>query len=207
MLRELADQVHMAPMNFPLRRLNREERAMYENILKVSSDRTKSLSGLGDIEHVLQKGMPNSKGEGERSGSKHRSINEYAEYYRRCSTDRCRPSSVMKRALNAAHQWANSSDFIIFSSLMDSDVISQAEASDARHKAGTPLSILGLYYLSKLASINIIFFRFFSHFFVSFSFFPSSPFFLFLFYLSTFLSFCFSFYKMAYLLLLRTCAM
>ncbi len=63
---------------------------------------------------------------------------DYAAFYR---SGKGTPTSVMRRTIATIKNWENQG-FVIFSSLLEADVLAQAAASDKRFAAGTPLSIL-----------------------------------------------------------------
>ena len=122
MLRELSAQVEVPPLHFPLYRMNKQEREEQQR-LAASPD--------GDITKALENGI------GAADKTVLPSVNEYAHWYR---TLEAKPSDVMKRAIAAVRSWEKEG-FVIFSSLIEEDILNQAYESDKRHAAGQPLSI------------------------------------------------------------------
>lgn len=100
---------------------------------------------------MLQDGFPpNARASG---SLRPRSVAEYAEFYHsnlhpvdgtpKQSSDVTPylPSSIMQRTIETIQKWQSDEGMVIFSSIIPSDVLEQARASDARHLAGQPLSI------------------------------------------------------------------
>jgi Asp-tRNA(Asn)/Glu-tRNA(Gln) amidotransferase A subunit family amidase len=120
-IRELAAQIDDPPMYYPLYRPGLEEieeSYALENITQslLSSDITHPISAVTGYHSIL----------------------DFAKVYRNQSQ---KPSEVVRRAIKAVREF-KTAGLHIFSSLIESDVIQQAIASDLRHEEGRPLSIL-----------------------------------------------------------------
>jgi Asp-tRNA(Asn)/Glu-tRNA(Gln) amidotransferase A subunit family amidase len=136
MLRVLASQVNLAPMYYPLHRMDRAERDVHEAVAAMpdASIATAYKRGLGENDVVTSA-----------------SVHQYAEKYR---TGEAIPSEIMKRAMATVREWEKDG-FIIFSSLIESDVLKQAEESDRRHADGNPLSIFDGVPIAFKDSVNV----------------------------------------------------
>lgn len=119
MLRELAAQIKIPPLYFPLHRMGKSERESFDALASAADHSIDSAihAGFGDNDesHVAR----------------------YAALYR---SGKSTPSDVMKRALQHVEDWEKKG-FVLFSSIKKEDVLAQAAASDARHAAGAPLSV------------------------------------------------------------------
>ena len=123
-----------------MRRLNQQDRAAHDKIVH---------SDIAGIETLLQKGYPpvspSPSPSQERGRYPKRTITDYATYYNNCIATEgvgCLPSDVMGRTMKQVEAWDLEFDLKVFSSILPHDVMGQAQASDARFKAGTPLSIM-----------------------------------------------------------------
>lgn len=125
-VRELASQIHLPPLYFPMRRVPAEK---LNSISKEESDNQlnsflingPTFDSLPSQDHIHT-----------------RTIEEYAAYYRQ---GKGLPSDVMKRTLEQVKEWKRSG-MIIFSSYHEDIILEQARASDERHRQGKPLSLL-----------------------------------------------------------------
>ena len=122
-IRELASQITLPPLHFPIRRVGREE------LFAVSPEESTS-----QLKAALQGGfgveLDNS------NGQLLRSIPEYAEHYKAGN----KPSTVIKHLLKTIREW-EAEGFVIFATVLDGEVMKQAAASDERHAEGRPLSV------------------------------------------------------------------
>lgn len=123
-IRELAAQITLPPMYFPMRRVGKER--LYA-LNEEESDK--------QLSEVIQQGVDRGQYSGSAVG---RSAEEYAAYYR---SGKGLPSEVMRRTLETIHNWEKQG-YVIFSTLHDDMVMAQAKESDERFRAGKPLSIL-----------------------------------------------------------------
>ena len=140
LLRDLASQIHLSPMYYPMKRLDREQHAA-----------ASSPTSEEDLRRVLQTGFEtpdthtygiNSQGgaadaTAADSGAYLPTVTDYAARYRSGSV---LPSVVVAESLRTARAWEQQG-LRIFASLHDEDIMAQARASDQRHRAGAPLSI------------------------------------------------------------------
>jgi hypothetical protein len=124
-IRDLAAQVKQPPMYYPMRRVSRER------LLATTLEESEH-----ELAAILQSGVD---GNGLSLNAAGRSVDEYARYYR---LGNGLPSEVLGRTLRQLQQWESESNFKIFSDLHEQEVLEQARASDARFRAGTPLSVL-----------------------------------------------------------------
>jgi Asp-tRNA(Asn)/Glu-tRNA(Gln) amidotransferase A subunit family amidase len=126
-VRELGSQVHIPPLYFPMKRVAIEDSLAAERV---------------DTQEIFNNGIvadTHAKDKYRIGGNfVPRSIMEYAAAYR---ANTHKPSAVMQKTLQAAHDWEKEG-FVIFSSLLDEGVMQQARASDERFASNTPLSIL-----------------------------------------------------------------
>lgn len=123
-IRELAAQITLPPMYFPMRRVNKDR------LLAVSEEVSDA-----QLDEVIQHGVDQGNYSGSAVG---RSAEEYAAYYR---SGKGLPSEVISRTLQTIHKWEKEG-YMIFSTLHDDMVLAQAKESDERFRAGKPLSIL-----------------------------------------------------------------
>jgi Asp-tRNA(Asn)/Glu-tRNA(Gln) amidotransferase A subunit family amidase len=128
-LRELASQITLPPLHYPMRRLSKSERVAYKERIDPSGK---------SLDEVLQSGI--SEGSLTLSSSHPlglRSIEDYAALYRNKSI---LPSQIIGKTLATVKEWEKAG-FRIFSEIHYEDVLSQAKASDARFKEGKPVSV------------------------------------------------------------------
>jgi hypothetical protein len=129
-IRELAAQIELPPMYFPMRRLTREEHsAYYKEAVSPSSLQAAVTAGLtldapASSDGLVQESQPL------------RTIEDYARYYKAGN----KPSDLIKRTLATIYEW-ESKGYKIFSEVQPEVVLRQAFESDARHAAGETLSI------------------------------------------------------------------
>lgn len=129
-LRELSAQIEQPPMSYPMRRVDAQT---YEQLT--------SEEDVKEAERFLLEGFPEEHTSYLTSGSGSpfypRTIAEYHATYK---SGRFLPSEVMLRSMETVKQWENKG-FRIFSSILPDEVMAAAKASDARWKAGAPLSM------------------------------------------------------------------
>lgn len=124
-LRELASQMDIPPMYFPMRRLSADK---YNQLT--------SPEAVSETQQILINGfLPEFTEETTTAQNIPRTIAEYAAYYKQGHL----PSEVMRKSLLAVHQW-EAEGFRIFSSLHDDEVMAEARLSDLRWQSGAPLS-------------------------------------------------------------------
>jgi Asp-tRNA(Asn)/Glu-tRNA(Gln) amidotransferase A subunit family amidase len=128
-IRELAAQIDLPPMYYPLYRPETEE--IEESYRLANASQTLSSRDVG--KYSLPPIAGTSVG-----NAKYHSVLDFAAVYRNQSQ---KPSEVVRRSIKAVRQF-KAAGLTIFSSLIESDVIQQAIASDLRHEAGHPLSLL-----------------------------------------------------------------
>jgi Asp-tRNA(Asn)/Glu-tRNA(Gln) amidotransferase A subunit family amidase len=138
MLRSLASQVELAPMYYPMHRMHKAEREAHEAIAATPE---------ASLANALETGLQVDRKDKVVAPS----VVHYAEMYR---SGKARPSEVMQKAMAAAREWEKQG-FIIFTSLIESDVLEQARKSDERHKNGNPLSIFDGVPVAFKDSINV----------------------------------------------------
>jgi Asp-tRNA(Asn)/Glu-tRNA(Gln) amidotransferase A subunit family amidase len=128
-LRELASQISIPPLHYPMRRLSKSERVAYKERIDPSSKSVEEVIQSGISEGTLT--LPSSHPLGLRS------IEDYAALYRNNSI---LPSQIISKTLTSIKEWEKAG-FRIFSEIHHDDVLQQAKASDARFKEGKALSI------------------------------------------------------------------
>jgi Asp-tRNA(Asn)/Glu-tRNA(Gln) amidotransferase A subunit family amidase len=128
-IRELAAQINIPPMYYPLYRPNTDE---IEESYRLANASQSLLSRDAD-----KYSFPAIAGAAAGS-AKYHSVLDFARVYRNQSQ---KPSEVIRRSIKAVRQFKGAG-LTIFSSLIEADVIQQAIASDLRHEAGQPLSLL-----------------------------------------------------------------
>lgn len=121
--RDLAAQIHLSPLYYPMRRVGKDE------LYAISEEES-----IAQLTAALQTGVSGSRG---KLSDTPRTIEEYAAFYKEGHL----PSQVIQRTLQTMRAWEKEG-FNIFSNVNDEDVMRQAYASDARHKAGQALSVL-----------------------------------------------------------------
>jgi Asp-tRNA(Asn)/Glu-tRNA(Gln) amidotransferase A subunit family amidase len=125
-LRELASQVTLPPLYFPVRRFNKEELDSYYRDYDENSFQMALQNGPSHG-HVLLQNPHGLK-----------TIEEYANHYR---SGKELPSVLLKKTLQTVRDWEKKG-FRIFATMKEEDVLRQAYESDKRIQAGKPLSIL-----------------------------------------------------------------
>jgi hypothetical protein len=121
-VREIASQIDLPPMFYPMKRLNKQQ--------IISPEAEEALQD--EINNALLNGFDETVN----TDGKHRTIQDYANFYAAGNL----PSNVMKKTILTAKEW-ESQGFIMFSSLKEEEILLQAKASDERHKSGKPLSV------------------------------------------------------------------
>eukprot|EP01031_Cornospumella_fuschlensis_P026903 gene26903-32510_t len=132
LVREVGSQVTIPPVYYPMKRLAAEE--------KVGQEPVDALKVLSEDVEFLNVFYGNQVRDAYRAagGFMPRSIGEYAAAYRAGTH---KPSSVIKKTLEAVRDWEKKG-FVLFSSILEDDVLQQARESDKRFAAGAPLSVL-----------------------------------------------------------------
>ncbi len=123
-IRELAAQINLPPMYFPMRRVGKDQ------LNAVSEEDSNA-----QLSNIIENGVDRGNYSGSAVG---RSVEEYGAFYRE---GKGLPSEVMTRTLKAIHDWEKDG-YVIFSTIHDDMVLAQAKESDERFRAGKPLSIL-----------------------------------------------------------------
>ena len=127
-LRELASQIDLPPLHFPVVRRGVEEDMHREKQNMNPNDLIRKLS-----EKILERSNT------EATWTRHRTVRDYADAYR---SGRTKPSTVMKKLIAQVRSWEQSNDFHVFSYLNESSVLSAAYSSDERYAKGSPLGIM-----------------------------------------------------------------
>lgn len=125
-IRELAAQIDLPPMYFPVRRYSAEERN--HHFAEMEPD-----SLIKALQNGITRAPPDS--------SLHRNlktIEDYAAYYRQ---EKGKPSDLIRNTLQTIHEWEKEG-FKVFSMILDDAVMQQAYESDRRFAEGKSLSIL-----------------------------------------------------------------
>lgn len=125
-LRELASQLPLEPLHFPMDRVNSVQ---WNEAAKLSASFETSFQ-----KNFLLNGLPNHANH----DSRWRSVQDYNDAYRSGKTT---PSAVMKGTLLAIQSWEKDHDFKVFSHIIPEEVLRQAAESDARWAASAPLSV------------------------------------------------------------------
>jgi len=125
-IRELAAQIDLPPMYFPMRRYNAEEWKEYVNAIEPNTIEKAIEEGVSPKPLILH--------------SEHtlKTIEDYSVYY---SEGKGKPSDVIKKTLQTIREWENQG-FRIFSSIREEAVLKQAYEADKRLVEGKRLSIL-----------------------------------------------------------------
>jgi hypothetical protein len=129
-LRELASQITLPPMYFPMRRLNKAELQKYKSEMDPGFT----------VDSIVQNGLGNQDGILLSSSLNHtlRSIEDYSREY---LSGKILPSTLLKRTVSTIKDWEKQG-FRIFSTVIEESVMKQAKESDERYRQGKPLSVL-----------------------------------------------------------------
>lgn len=117
-LRELASQISLPPMYFPMRRLTPKEREQHPSETDIAQYVLNGVSDQADENWHL------------------RSIKEYSQFYLQGH----KPSEVLKKTMKTIKDWEYQ-DFRVFSYVDEEAVLRQARESDQRYAEGKPLSV------------------------------------------------------------------
>jgi hypothetical protein len=129
-LRELACQITIPSLHYPLRRLNSREREMYQQ--EITED--------GSIKNVLRVGYTEAD-HGEVKSQGHHVLRSVMDYARRYREGKDLPTQVLSRTIKQIRQWEKEG-YRIFTEVQEEEVKNQAKQSDERFRSGKPLSIL-----------------------------------------------------------------
>lgn len=124
LLRDLASQIKLPPLHFPMRRLSKEERTEVEKNDCAADDElcirdVVAAAGNDSADHNLK---------------------SILDYHQAFLEGRTTPSKAAQKILATLHQW-ETENMNIFSSVIDDDVIRQAVEADKRYAAGEPLGV------------------------------------------------------------------
>lgn len=126
LLRDLAAQIKLPPLHFPMRRLDKDSRAKLEANSCEEGDEL-------CIQKVITKGFE----ERDDNTLLKTSIDYHHAYLEGHTT----PTKVARRILDTVERWEQQG-LVIFSSILVDNVMHEAELSEARYAAKSPLSVL-----------------------------------------------------------------
>ena len=122
-LRELSTQIGVPPLDYPIRRLESDEKKSYEREIDMMEN-----SQILDPQWMVG---------GLRTADSLPTVRDYINAYK----SGILPSTVMRQTLQQLREWENQG-FRIFTEVIEEDVLRQAFESDKRYQNGSPLSIL-----------------------------------------------------------------
>lgn len=123
-LRDLASQIELPPMGYPMRRVNAQQYDELTSTNDVEQARTIIKEGFESNLLPSQDLYP-------------RTISEYHAFYK---AGKGLPSQVMARTMETIHAW-EAQGFRVFSSILSEEVLQAARESDLRWQEGRPLSV------------------------------------------------------------------
>ena len=135
MLRELASQVNLPPLYFPMERLSAEDWQRYDATI------AKSGSVLSD---ALQTGFLSNNEKvwaNSNLNKKPNTVRDYYNYYSSCEGNYCTPTAVMQRTIKAAKELEEKHKVVIFSCIDEENVLKAAAESEQRFKENKPLRL------------------------------------------------------------------
>ncbi|KAJ1428521.1 amidase signature domain-containing protein [Ochromonadaceae sp. CCMP2298] len=121
-LRELASQIQIPPLTFPMMRVSLKEYQELTTPDEQSKAKQILITGFG-TDPLPSSDFP-------------RTISSYHAHYAAGGV----PSQVLRKTINTVRAW-EAQGFKIFSSILESEVLAEAEASDERWRRGEPLSM------------------------------------------------------------------
>eukprot|EP01032_Pedospumella_encystans_P013916 gene13916-16003_t len=123
-LRDLASQIELPPMSFPMRRVNAQH-----------YDELTSTEAVEQAQSIVKDGFESNYLSSQDLFP--RTISEYHAFYQ---AGKGLPSAVMARTLETIHAW-EAQGFRVFSSILSEEVEQAAKESDLRWREGRPLSV------------------------------------------------------------------
>lgn len=125
LLRDLASQIKLPPLHFPMRRLNKEDRAIIE-------------ANDCDADDELCISSVLSSANGERDGEQ--TLKSVIDYHHAYLSGKTTPSKALQKILATIRNWEKE-NMNIFSSVLEEAVMKEALKSDERYASGQPLSV------------------------------------------------------------------